>query len=534
MAVTTAGACARCGRPTRPPKAKSKNSGTPTPPQPTTESEPPDPGQPGVSLGHGTRRRQTVVAVRRWPEGLICSGCFARACETYGHCPGCGTDRLLPGLDADGRPVCTDCAGGLGDYTCIRCGQEGWRQEAGVCGRCVLTDRLAAVLDDGTGQVRPELIPFYDALRAMDRPRSGILWLSKPHVPPILRALATGGVPLTHDGLAALSPPKSVTHVRDLLVSCGVLPPVDRFLLAFQQWLPGWLASIPDPDHARILTRYATWHVLRRLRRVAEHQPIGPYRDTGARNQLRVAAAFLTHLDRASRSLGECRQADLDRWLAQAASHEQHQLRAFLGWAATSHEAPKLAMPPWTRSSAHPVGHQQRLELLRRVLEGTGMTSTDRVVVMLILLYAQPLNRIAQLTLDDIDIREDGPEGPAVFVHLGDPPAPIPAPFDAVLLEHLANRTNLTTATNPGSGLLFPGRRAGQPIHPGTLRARLQALGIPNLNGRSQTIRDLLRQAPASIVASMLGYHPLAAERIATETAAGWARYSATRSRNCR
>jgi hypothetical protein len=40
---------------------------------------------------------------------------------------------------------------------------------------------------------------------------------------------------------------------------------------------------------------------------------------------------------------------------------------------------------------------------------------------------------------------------------------------------------------------LFPGRRAGQPIHPGSLRLRPHRLGIPNLNGR---IRGLLQQAP--------------------------------------
>ena len=77
---------------------------------------------------------------------------------------------------------------------------------SGTCGRCVLTDRLTLLLDDGTDRVRPELVPLFDTICAMPRPRAGILWLSKPHVPPILHALAHGAVPLTHEGLAA-SPP---------------------------------------------------------------------------------------------------------------------------------------------------------------------------------------------------------------------------------------------------------------------------------------------------------------------------------------
>ena len=84
----------------------------------------------------------------------------------------------------------------------------------------------------------------------MDRPRSGILWLSKPHVGPILQALAHGQVPLTHEGIATLQPWRSAIHVRDLLVAAGILPPVDRFLFLFEQWLPDWLAQIPTPSTA--------------------------------------------------------------------------------------------------------------------------------------------------------------------------------------------------------------------------------------------------------------------------------------------
>jgi hypothetical protein len=37
----------------------------------------------------------------------------------------------------------------------------------------------------------------------------------------------------------------------------------------------------------------------------------------------------------------------------------------------------------------------------------------------------------------------------------------------------------MTTATNPDGRWLFPGRRAGQPVHPGSLRDQIRALGIP-------------------------------------------------------
>lgn len=486
---------------------------------------------------------------------------FASACETYGRCPGCGIERLLPGLQptreagagdatyGTWEPVCTDCAGGLGDFTCTRCGREGWRERAGVCGRCVLGDRLNEVLDDGTGQVRLELVPLHAALVGMPRPRAGILWLSKPHVPPILAAIATGQVPLTHAGLSELATrcaPKAVTHVRDLLVDNGVLPPADRFLLLFEQWLPGWLAAIetdaPDPEHARILHRYATWQILRQLRATAEREPVGHCRNQNARSRLRTAAGFLTFLnglDPTGRTLRDCRQADLDRWLATARSHDHVLLRPFLRWAAASRHAPRLRMPTEVRGTTRQVSAQQRLDAMRRTIDGAAMTSTDRVIVMLILLYAQPLTRIVRLTLDDIQHHQPSHQPDAepgktadeggVFLRLGDPPVPVPPPFDQILLEHAAARSNLMTATNPGSRLLFPGRRAGQPLHPTTIRLRLQALGIPNQDLRNRALRELLLRSPAAVVAGMLGYNTTAAERVAAEAGTGWSRYPAVR-----
>ena len=104
---------------------------------------------------------------------------------------------------------------------------------------------------------------------------------------------------------------------------------------------------------------------------------------------------------------------------------------------------------------------------------------------------------------------------------------PVIPPFSEVLLDHIATRSNQTTATNRASTLLFPGRRAGQPIHPGSLRLRLHRLGIPNLDGRTRAIRDLLQQAPPAVIASMLGYCSTSVETIAAQAGISWQRYAA-------
>jgi hypothetical protein len=83
----------------------------------------------------------------------------------------------------------------------------------------------------------------------------------------------------------------------------------------------------------------------------------------------------------------------------------------------------------------------------------------------------------------------------------------VPEPFATLLLQATAQRDNLQTATNPGARWLFPGRRAGQPLHASHLSQLVRDLGIPALAGRTAALRQLVLQIPAPVVAQALGYH---------------------------
>ncbi len=480
------------------------------------------------SVGTERTRRQAgavkVLAVtRRWPEGPICSGCFAAAMEVYGLCDGCGTDRLLPGIGPDGQRWCTDCGGGLGDFTCTRCGREGWREHAGVCGWCVLGDHVEELLDDGAGRVRLELMPLAALILGMKRPRSGIRWLTRPEPRGILRALGSGEVPLTHEGIHSLPPLRSSIYIRDLLVTAGILPPVDKFMFLFEQWWPAWLDTITDPEHRKTLRLFITWHYLRDFRaKIASRGELGYSPPQLARAQLRLAAVFLDSLAAHGRTLAEATQADLDRVFAHGSPHLRGTLRPFLRWAMNTKRMPRLMLPSEKERPATLITQHKRIELIRRIHNGDGMELTDRVLALLILLYAQPLARIQQLTVDDIATGDDG----QLLIRLGEPPTPVPAPFDQVIRQHVAARRNQMTAANMTSPWLFPGRASGQPMHTTSLRLRLHNLGIPNLTNRSRAIREMMRQAPAIIVAGMLGYSSTGAEKIAAEYGADWQHYA--------
>jgi hypothetical protein len=64
-------------------------------------------------------------------------------------------------------------------------------------------------------------------------------------------------------------------------------------------------------------------------------------------------------------------------------------------------------------------------------------------------------------------------------------------------------------------------------MHPTSIRLRLSRLGIPNLNGRTRAFREMLLQAPPSVVAGMPGYGTNRAEAIAREAGSTWKHYVA-------
>jgi hypothetical protein len=113
----------------------------------------------------------------------------------------------------------------------------------------VLAERLHDLLNDGTGRIRPELVPFAEGFCRMERARSGLTWIANHHVHRMLRTLADPNTPITHETLNDLSPWRSVAYPQDLLMLHGVLPPVHRQLTLFQRWLDDTLARIDQREH---------------------------------------------------------------------------------------------------------------------------------------------------------------------------------------------------------------------------------------------------------------------------------------------
>ncbi|MFD0207512.1 MULTISPECIES: hypothetical protein, partial [Saccharothrix] len=414
---------------------------------------------------------------------------------------------MLPGRDGTGLAICRDCAGIARSFFCRRCGHEGLLVGDKLCERCTLTDRLTTVLDDGTGRPRAELLPLLEKLRLTDTPHNGLTWLAKPGTTELLTALATGTIAISHDALAAHPAWRKATYLRELLITCGILAPIDKQLMLFQRWLTTQLADIADAEHRALVQRFATWNELRRLRHKAEQAPLTPATVRVSRERVRQAAALLTWLDSSGHTLTTCPQADLDSWLA-ANPQTRKPATAFLRWAGQTAVTPRrrLTRAPLPAATIQP--RRQQHALINTLVTADDWPLRERLVALLVLLYAQPLSRITRLRRTDITII-----GPDVFIRLGDPPAPLPPPLDGMTRQLLEHR-NTYRGPNANTDWLFPGKCPEQPIRPRTLNNRFSTLGIPIQLGRTTALRELLHTTPSPVVASMLGIHPDTTARI--------------------
>ncbi len=326
-----------------------------------------------------------------WPDGYVCRTCVDRALRIRGNCPGCDQQRALPGRrPSDGAPICTTCADFSQSFACARCGYEGKLHGGRRCTRCALADRLDELLDDGTGRIHPRLAPLAAQLLGMDNPLSGLTWLSERRrtAAALLRGLADGEIPLTHTAFRTLQPWRAAAHLRELLMACELLPAVDKQILLFERWLHEHLTGITDPDHAQILRRFATWHVLPRLRGRAETRPISPVGRRYAGEQILQATALLAWLAGCGRQFADCTQSDIDTWFVEQANSNRVNIRAFLQWSAKTRLTRCFELPTPQGSGTAPMPERDRTALLGKVLTGEDAPLRSRAAAAILLLYA--------------------------------------------------------------------------------------------------------------------------------------------------
>lgn len=437
----------------------------------------------------------------RLPEGLICGRCYDRAVHTHGICAGCHVERLLPGIDAEGGPLCADCAGINRDFRCKRCYRERAIFRAGLCELCALSDDLNQVLGHPTESHRSDLLQLRDHLLRADRPTSVLTWIRSAKVRSLLGALAEGQGPPDHAVLDALPQGGAVDHIRALLVEVGVLVPRDEAFTRFEAWVRKKVESF-EGEHRRALERYAVWYHLHRIRQIQSNDRDVHSAAHNAKQQITAAANFLHWLQEQEITLDVCPQSLVDIWLTTGNS-SRYTVRGFLQFARESRLAPPLHVPTrHARAQTRRITDSERLEWIGYYLTEESLSPAARSAALRSLVFGQPLTRIATMRLDAV--HDDAVEG--MRIRFAEDPVHVPEPFDGILRQHLASRARTRTGSVGSNPYLFPGARAGRHITREQLKVELNSLGVDVLAAKNTTLDELVAAMPAPMVADALGY----------------------------
>lgn len=221
--------------------------------------------------------------------------------------------------------------------------------------------------------------------------------------------------------------------MRSLLEHNGILPARDDALARFERWLKQKLEAITETAVRTPVEQFATWHHLRRLRGTSTP---GQYSEAGiryAKQDITEAIKFLAWLHSAHRrTAATCLQQDVDEWLASGPTTRSN-VRNFFAWAKKARLNASVRI---THQQLRPSGaltQEQRLAWTKELLRGEPDTLAYRVAGILLLLYAQPLTRIAALQTTAV-ICADGD----TRIMLGQEPIPLPQLFADMLHRHLA------------------------------------------------------------------------------------------------
>lgn len=497
----------------------------------------------------GRRRRVSVRTVdgplcetcRPWRSGT-CTICgrtgpcliskttgkpWCRACkQRRARCVDCGR-RAQVRAGTIAAPQCGTCAVPDPGFwrSCSSCGTT-QRLTSGPCRRCNLHQQLDELLSGPDGDIRPDLQILRQTLAQVDGPATVLGWLSRTAVRALLAQLAAGQRPLTHDSLDRLPASKTLAHLRAVLVATGSIPERDEHLAGLERWIADTVTTRTDPDQRQLLSRYAVWHLLRRLRG-RNHAAHATYEQTSViRRHVVAAATLLEWLTTRNLTLATCRQDHLDQWMTNDHVTSRREAGHFVRWAVTVRLTRRDLSFPATRwaGPSGAVNAEHRWSLARRLLHDDTLKPEDRVAGLLLLLYAQRPATISRLTIGQVEHQDTG----TVLLRLGSAPVVLPEPLATLILTLVATRTGHAVIGAPTTTpWLFPGGRPGHPVSAYQMGQRLRGLDIQPAIARSTALLQLATELPAAILARTLGIHIAVAVAWQRAAAADWTTYAA-------
>jgi hypothetical protein len=450
-------------------------------------------------------------------QRAICLGCASRR-TTIVTCLDCGEPRAAH-RRVDGGAICAACDRRRGNTigVCAGCGERApLRRER--CDRCLLLAAVDELADGGDPVAVAALGPFLEWIAAARNPASMLRWMQTPTFW-VTRDLIDGVIEVSHVGLDAVAPraPQAVGFVRAQLVGCRVLQARDEPSAAFAAWHAQALERIaPGRDRAHVRA-YATWQVAHQLARTSQSGRPTVSAQKYARSLVGEAIKLTCWLHAQQHELRDLRQDLLDAWLADGPG-VRRRARLFVAWLQRAEVTGALHVDwPYDFPQQPALQDEQRFAVLRRLLDDHDIGLRERFAGSVLLLYAQPLTRIAQLRTADITTTDSGET--AITIARG--AITLPEPLASIALALRYQRV----ADGEQDGWLIPGRKPGTHITAEHLRKRLAPHGITSRPARHGALLALAGRLPAPILAERLGIHQARAAQWARAAGATYAPY---------
>jgi hypothetical protein len=350
--------------------------------------------------------------------------------------------------------------------------------------------------------------------------------LSSGIVSTVLSDLSSGRRPFTHEALDELPEGKVVEHIRSVLVATGTLPHRDEQMVRLERHVNDLVTSHATAEGRKIPHRYATWHLLRRLRRRSRGKDITHTQLTVVRQHLRAAVHLLNWLENENLTLVTCRQNDLERWTTSDDVRHRREAGHFVRWSLSQKITRDLSFPavrwngPPSRSTTRHAGPQPVACSMTR-------QSSPRIASPACCCFSMPSGPQRSPASPSTTSKRDG----AVRIRLGDVPVDLPGPLAELALRQVAVRRSHAVLAQTDSPWLFPGGQPGRPMSVWAMGERLRKLGIRLAETRSTALFQLATELPAAILARTLGIDITVAVKWQRAAAGDWAAYAAEISR---
>jgi hypothetical protein len=456
------------------------------------------------------------------PQRAICHGCASGRIAIV-TCLDCGKPRAAH-RRVDGGTICHACDRKRGNTTgaCTGCGERAALARE-LCDPCRLRSWIDALTRDGDPEAVHTLAPLLAELTANHNPASVMRWMQSPTFW-VTEDLIAGRVEVSHAALDEIAPraPAAVVFMRAKLVHTGVLAARDEPSARFARWQARAIERIaPGRDRAHVRA-YATWQVAHQLASVSQRDRPTAAAEKYARSLVTEAIKLVCWLHAQQLELTDLRQDLLDAWIVDGAG-TRRRVRMFIAWLQRGEILTTRLQVAWDyrRGGWPALTDEQRLTILRRLLEDRSIDQRDRFAGAVLLLYAQPLTRIARIRTSDIAMNSNGETTLRVARGRFTLPEPLASLALALRYQQL-QRTG-------DEGWLLPGRHPEAPVNAENLRRRLKRYDITSCAGRHGALLALAARLPAPILADRLGLNQSRAAQWVQAAGATYGDYVALR-----